>query len=130
MNQLQFIPMVPVKKIRGVYLLWSRGIVVYVGQSENILQRVGVHLANPKKEFDGYCYAVIEQGNLNQIEADLIVRYQTRLNNSLPINQKYVTANQLKKQMGFSGWDLRRMLKKLTPVWKEYYLLSDLQAAR
>jgi hypothetical protein len=128
-EELRFTPKVPVQKIRGVYLLWNLGTVVYVGQSENILQRVGIHLANPLKNFDGFSYAVIESGDLNDIEADLIVRYQTRINKDLPKNKKYVTARYLRKQ-GFGGWEIRRILKRLHPVWRDYYLASDFEGAR
>lgn len=129
-ERLKFTLIIPIQKVRGIYLLWQYGTVVYVGQSENIMQRVGVHLANPLKRFDGFSYAVVEAGNLNEIEADLIVRYQTRLNKALPLNDKYTTAKGMKKQFGIGGWDTRRLLKKIRPVWRDYYLVSDVMGAK
>jgi hypothetical protein len=130
MAELQFTQMVSIKKTRGVYLLWKNGTVVYVGQSENILQRVGVHLANPNKDFDGFSYAVVENGDLNIVEADLIVRYNPPLNNGLPRNKKYVTRGGAKRYFGMNGWELRRTLKNVAPVWRDYYLVSDLAGAK
>lgn len=125
MAELNFTMMVPVQKIRGIYLLWDRGAVVYVGQSENILQRVGVHLANPLKDFDGFSYAVVETGDLNIIEAEIIIRYSPRLNKGLPRNDKYVTRGYLKRYFNVGGWEFRKIMKNIVPVWREYYLMSD-----
>ncbi len=127
---LQFTRMVPVQKIRGVYLLWRNDVVVYVGQSENILQRIGVHLANPLKDFDGFSYAVVEIGNLNEIEADLIVRYSPIFNKGLPGQSKYVTKGQIRRTLNIGGWELRRLIKNFTPVWRGYYLASEVLGAR
>lgn len=130
MAELQFTERIPIRKLRGVYLLWRGDEVVYVGQSVNIQQRIGVHLANPKKDFDAITYAIVESGDLNEIEAELIVKFNPCLNNELPRNNKYVTKSHVKKHWGLGGWDLRKILKGVNPVWRDYYLASDIAMAR
>ena len=107
-------------------MLWKYGCIVYVGQSENIIQRVGVHLANPSKDFDGWSYATVENGDLNEIETELIIRYKPILNKTLPANKQYVTARYL-RNLGFNGWKIRRILKKIQPIWKDYYSVKDFE---
>ena len=124
-EELQFTDLIPVRKLRGVYLLWKDGEVVYVGQSESIQQRVSTHLADPKKYFNAVSYAVVETGDLNQLEADLIVKYDPYLDHGLPRNTKYVTKNHIKKHLGIGGWDLRKILRNIKPIWRDYYLVSD-----
>ena len=126
-ENLKFTEVFPIKKMRGVYLLWHNGVVVYVGQSENILQRIGTHLADPQKWFDGFSYAVVPDGSLNQLEADLIVAYDPHLNHGkLPTNNKYVTRGYVKRHWGVGGWEFRKIIRNLKPVYREYYLAADM----
>ena len=110
-------------KIRGCYLLWKNGCVVYVGQSVNILSRVGTHLAENSKDFDAYSYCAID-GDLNNAEAELIARYKPTINNAMPNNSFYASANQLKKLFNVGGWKWRRLKNEMCPVWRDYYSIE------
>lgn len=125
-EELRFTDLIPVRKLRGVYLLWKDGEVVYVGQSESIQQRVSAHLSDPKKYFNAVSYAIVETGDLNQLEAELIIRYDPHLNHDLPRNTRYITKGYIRRILGIGGWELRRILKGVNPVWRGYYRASDI----
>ena len=129
-SELLFTEPMPTQKMRGIYVLLKNNAVVYVGQSDNIISRVGTHLANPSKSFDSVRYAVVENGDLNEIEADLIVKYQPHLNRILPPTAKYTTPGAIKERLGLDGWEIRRVLKGIHPVWKNYYLVSEFKQAQ
>ena len=126
--EYKFTGVISSEKIRGCYLLWNDGIVVYVGQSSNIWARVGVHLANPLKQFDGFSYCEIA-GDLNDAEAELIVRYKPHINSSLPNNSIYASASQLKKVFNVNGWGWRKLKQLVPPEWRDYYKIKDIQDA-
>lgn len=131
-NELQFTEPTPVRKIRGVYLLWKNGEIVYVGQSENIQQRIFAHMADPQKYFDAVSYAEVKEGDLNSLEAELIIKLDPHLNRGiLPKNKKFVTRGQIKKHLGVNGWELRKILKVIKPVFRgSHYLITDVEGAR
>lgn len=54
------------KIVCGVYFLRSRGNIIYVGQSRNILSRIGQH--KQTKEFDSVSFVKCEENNLNDVE--------------------------------------------------------------
>ena len=52
------------KKITsGLYFLYDKGQLVYIGKSSNIFYRVGQHIQQGIKEFDEWNYQVIEDDN-------------------------------------------------------------------
>lgn len=55
--------------ITGVYFLILKGTIVYVGQSVNIFQRVGVHASAQKIKFDKYYYLECKAEYLNILES-------------------------------------------------------------
>ena len=122
----KFTEIFPAKKVRGCYLLYRGDRVVYVGQSINIMSRVGTHLANPLKRFDGFCYTEVD-GDLNEAEAELIAIYRPTDNTDMPANKKYISALQIKKRYNIGGWDWRRIKNSLQPVWREYYTVEDVE---
>lgn len=124
---LQFTRVMEAKKYRGCYLLWKNGVVVYVGQSVNIMSRVGTHLAENLKDFDGFSYCLFD-GDLNDAEAELIARYKPTLNNAMPNNCIYASASQLRKVFSVSGWAWRRLKNSLLPVWRDYYVIEEARA--
>jgi len=65
--------------IIGVYFLFDGDDLVYVGQSRNVLYRVGGHLKSIK-EFDSYGVVECEADQLDSLEAAYIKRYQPILN--------------------------------------------------
>ena len=126
MYEFQFTDVFEAKKIRGCYLLWKKDVVVYVGQSINIMSRIGVHLAKNSKDFDGFSYCLYG-GDLNDAEAELIARYKPSLNNEMPNNKKYASAGQLRKALNINGWTWRRSKSSLLPVWRDYYVIEDVR---
>lgn len=118
MSDFDFTPIITAKKLRGCYLLWKDGRVVYVGQSTNIMARVGFHLTNPLKSFDGFCYTLIS-GDLNEAEAELIVKHQPTINSSMPINNKYATTLQLRRKFDIDGWKFKKIKNNIVYVWKD-----------
>lgn len=69
---------VPFRKICGVYFLISKGELVYIGQSIDILQRLGGHLTYDW--FDSYSYIECEKADLNLIESIYIHAYRPKGN--------------------------------------------------
>lgn len=65
--------------IRGIYFLLHLGAVVYVGKSENIARRIGVHLADTTKDFDAVYYFPWD-GNLGEIEMHWIRKLRPKYN--------------------------------------------------
>lgn len=122
-NGFEFTEPVPIHRIRGIYLLWKNGTVVYVGQSTNIFNRVGDHVADPRMDFDSYSYVPVENGNLNELEADMIVKLNPSLNTILPSNRKYINADGAKRLFGVGRVVFRRL--PLKEVWRGHYFLSE-----
>lgn len=71
----------PVALVCGVYFLFNRGKLIYVGQSLNIMRRVGDHLSS--KQFDSYSYVEIEPARLALAERMFIDSLNPSLNQSL-----------------------------------------------
>lgn len=38
----------------GVYFLFDKGVLVYVGETDNLFRRIGQHIAEGKKQFDSF----------------------------------------------------------------------------
>lgn len=68
----------PVPIFSGVYFLYSKGAVVYVGKSKNILARLGSHC--PEKEFDSYSCIKIPTDLLDEVEQYFIFKLKPSLN--------------------------------------------------
>ena len=126
-NNLQFTDVIPAQKIRGVYLLWKEGEVVYVGQSKNIANRIGQHLEIMKEKIDGYSFAAIPHGDLDDIEAGLIVQHNPNLNNKLPPNTYYFHISSLKEELQLKGKQFQKFFSGVKPAWRNYYKLTDLK---
>jgi hypothetical protein len=69
-------------QVCGVYFLRSKGQIVYVGQSVNILSRVGQHQVD--KEFDGVSFVRCKKESLNDVEGFFISLLQPKLNGRGP----------------------------------------------
>lgn len=68
--------------ISGVYFLYDKGELVYVGQSKNILARIHQH---KDKVFDTFNYLEIEdEKKRNDKEIDLIMQHTPKYNKSIP----------------------------------------------
>ena len=68
--------------ISGVYFLYDKGELVYIGQSKNILARIYQH---KDKVFDTFGYLEIEdEKKRNNKEIDLIMQHSPKYNKSIP----------------------------------------------
>lgn len=56
----------------GVYFLYRDGLVVYVGQARNVRARIGQHISEGRKTFDGVTIIPCSTDRLNRIEAHYI----------------------------------------------------------
>jgi excinuclease UvrABC nuclease subunit len=83
---LHEITLIEVKKIIGIYFLLNNGIIIYIGQSTNILTRVVDHSRN--KIFTHYGYIECSEIDLNYLEKKMIQKYKPSLNKSLNADQK------------------------------------------
>lgn len=78
----------------GVYLLYDKGEVVYVGQSKNPMYRIGSHIQEGKKQFDEFL--VYETENYDAVEAFLIRALRPKYNLEHPYTQaKRIKSEQL-----------------------------------
>ena len=89
--------MTPIKKTdRGtiknlppcVYCLYMESIVVYVGQTVNLKNRLNGH--DSSKVYDSYSYTTDLPNGANNTEAFLIVKHMPLYNKSLPVNDLYL----------------------------------------
>jgi hypothetical protein len=64
--------------VPGVYFLCHRGTVVYVGQSGNVLGRVGAHIGD--KTFDSTWFVRVPQSDLDFVEGQLIRTLKPKYN--------------------------------------------------
>jgi excinuclease UvrABC nuclease subunit len=120
---------IPLKKIAGCYLLWKDDEIIYVGQSVNIIARIGVH--SEHKEFDEYSYFELEhptKDELNELEAALIIKYAPSLNQALPHNKRYASLVGLRSRDKIPLRVAKRAIKAngLIPIFRDYYDKDEL----
>ena len=74
-----------IRIIRGVYFLYRGNLLVYIGSSQNILNRIPDHFST--KEFDSYSYIEINGNiNINKVETLFIRKYKPEYNVSVVYN--------------------------------------------
>jgi len=64
----------------AVYFLVDADKVVYIGQSKNVLQRLGAHFRSEEMEFDSYCFLAVPVDDLDTVEYGLIRKYSPKYN--------------------------------------------------
>lgn len=61
----------------GIYVLFNGGVVVYVGQSNNVFRRVGQHHGDIGKDFDEWTYVVVrDRRDRLRFERELIALHK------------------------------------------------------
>ena len=114
----------------GIYFLFKNNSVVYVGQSENILTRINAHY-NSDKVFDSWNYIEAHKVDLNNLEAESILKYNPPLNQVLPTNSIWISDNSLKLKYGIGKNEAKSLVKNglvSPPVYfktHKYYLIDD-----
>ena len=76
-----------------IYRLLEYGVVVYVGQTEDIKKRIGNHITTGKV-FDHVMFYLCEKSKSTEIERDEIISFNPKLNKELPRTNKYITIKQ------------------------------------
>jgi excinuclease UvrABC nuclease subunit len=94
----------------GVYILRNGGVVIYVGQSGNMLQRIGVHAGN--FDFDNVETIPAPVDELNDLEARLIMLYKPENNTTLPRNSIYFFFCEIRDMFGITKHQLRKTQQK------------------
>lgn len=69
---------IPAPSCAGIYFLIKESKIVYIGQSINLLSRIGNHAA--RIDFDKYTFIKCEKENLNDVESTLIKRFNPKHN--------------------------------------------------
>jgi hypothetical protein len=72
------------QQLSGVYCLIRRDRVMYVGQSRNLLARLGTHVKRWKKRFDAIQFAHVPVDQLDRVESTLIWMLRPPLNKTIP----------------------------------------------
>lgn len=98
------------KWVTGIYFLFDGDEIVYVGQSVDIMTRVGAHLRD--KVFDSFNYIECDLCDLNNLEATYILELKPKYNQALPQNDFWLSSNILKRQLGISKKELKKMIKE------------------
>lgn len=102
--------------IRGIYYLFNKWELVYIGQSDNILRRINQHT---NKEFDEFAFIKIEDGvDLLKIEAEEINKY-------LPKYNKWLGWYSHKNKIMYMFNLIRRLWYKLPPANYRIYNMTD-----
>lgn len=104
--------------IRGIYYLFNKWELVYIGQSENIIRRINEHT---NKEFDEFSYIEIDRNIwLDDIEKEEIRKYKPRLNKNL---YEKNTKNRLSALFNL----IRRMGYVIPPVKDKLLYMSNVE---
>ncbi len=114
-------------EICGIYCLWHKQTLVYIGQSQSIIERIFKHKYD--KEFDGFTCFKCDKEELNEVESRLILEHQPIYNKSVPVNSDYISYNQIKKESNLNLWDIKGYVdkKRLNPIAfrNTFYLTSS-----
>jgi len=107
-----------------IYFLINDNEIVYVGQNINGgLERVNAHAKLGKKKFNYYTIIKCDYKNMNEIEAEYILKFEPIYNKIIPVNSKYKSLVKIKKSLKkediefFNTWLL---VNKIKIFWKGY----------
>lgn len=79
----------------GVYFLFYKEDIVYVGQSKNIEERIKAHQADNEKNFNSWNCIYLKHHQLNNTEAFYILSLLPIYNKTIPKNKRFFTFNKL-----------------------------------
>ena len=110
----------------GVYFLFDKETVVYVGQGQDIPARIAHHAFAGKKRFDSYAYIPCPAAQLNQLEAHFIYLLQPYYNKNVPLNDTYKSLLSIKKALAISMNVLKRYMQhQHLPLTQATYHMAD-----
>lgn len=73
----------------GIYLLFYKDKVVYVGKSLNPEQRIASHISSSDKRFDSYHIIHCNEEQLKDLESKYILNYIPKYNKMIPYSKSY-----------------------------------------
>lgn len=117
---------------RGIYFLWKDSRIIYIGQSVNMASRIFAHL---HMQYDSHTLVQYPTENLNDLEAEYIIRHKPINNKGLPENKLWKSAALIKREAGFTSVTQIKKFARLTGVRVEqlsgilYYSIPDLTSA-
>lgn len=94
--------------MKGVYLLYNNGNIIYVGKTNNLDRRLFQHSVGnwnyAPKEFDMVlCYIFQDKKQRTEIESELIKRFKPRYNR-LPIEHWEPSDEEVRKEFEKVNW--------------------------
>lgn len=121
-------PPVPV-----IYFLVREKKVVYVGQTTNLLYRIGSHVRGPK-EFDSYYFVPLSDGDdIDEVEADFIAKFEPEYNGQMPPGKRYVKRSgareMLQKKLGLNLKQRKEILAEAAVYFDGFYNVDELEFA-
>lgn len=115
-------------KICGIYFLIRERNIVYVGQSQDIMARLSTH-ANGDKLFDSFNFVACDPAELSNLEAEYIVQLNPEYNLKLPINDKWMTLEMLRRyarSLGIGYAAIKKFIEsREIRSYSGYYSASD-----
>jgi len=82
LQDLQELPLPVTGNTSGVYFLCLADKIMYVGQSTQLVSRIGSHLTERSKDFDRVFFIFVPKCELNEVEAEFIHSLQPPYNNN------------------------------------------------
>jgi len=82
----------------GIYFLVKQDEVVYVGQSVDFHNRVLAHKKLGVIDFDTYSWIECKKADLNNMEAEYILKFKPVLNKGFPCCDRFVSSNALRSK--------------------------------
>ena len=98
--------------ITGIYFLLHNSEIVFVGQSVNILVRVGQHWIQKEKEFDSFSFVPCPAESLNLLQAHFICKFMPKYNSGgLPQQDMFKSLSQLKSILGLDLYSVKKIIR-------------------
>jgi hypothetical protein len=92
-----------------IYFLFKEDQVIYIGQSRNGgFDRIGQHLNYTDKDFDAYTIMPCHESEINELEAEYILRLNPPYNKNIPYNAKYKSIAYI--QSKYKQWNKDKLL--------------------
>tara|TARA_R110002051_G_scaffold231036_1_gene293030 strand:+ start:264 stop:755 length:492 start_codon:yes stop_codon:yes gene_type:complete len=106
-----------------VYRLHKDSTVIYVGQTKNLKNRLYSHLSK-KVDYDYFSFSLCSDEEVNDIEAYNIIKFNAKLNKSIPSSTKYHSISTYKNEIR------KAFSSKVKSMCEEFNIHPDLVFSR
>jgi hypothetical protein len=119
-----------------IYFLYDKDDrIVYIGQARNVLSRFASHLSEKAEAGISRARYFLVDGDqdvANEIEAELIIRFNPPYNITVPPNRKYMSIDTFQSKnpaLKGKGVRIRKAFQKFkcVPVGRGFYYIKDLE---